>query len=157
MPSLVNKTEEVASKELTDAGLKVEVVYEEDTTKTNGVVLKQSVDVGKVVDEGTTVVITVNQIVETKSANIYVNVKSLTGGYTENVNAELSDNDKKVQLKVTSGEDTIFNEKVDKNETKVSTRQATGKGIITVKVFIDDVRVAEKQIDLNTTTEYTFD
>ena len=157
VPSLVNKTEEVASKELTDAGLKVEVVYEEDTTKTNGVVLKQSVDVGKVVDEGTTVVITVNQIVETKSANIYVNVKSLTGGYTENVNAELSDNDKKVQLKVTSGEDTIFNEKVDKNETKVSTRQATGKGIITVKVFIDDVRVAEKQIDLNTTTEYTFD
>lgn len=157
VPSLVNKTEEAASKELTDAGLKVEVVYEEDTTKTNGVVLKQSVDVGKVVDEGTTVVITVNQIVETKSANIYVNVKSLTGGYTENVNAELSDNDKKVQLKVTSGEDTIFNEKVDKNETKVSTRQATGKGIITVKVFVDDVRVAEKQIDLNTTTEYTFD
>ena len=157
VPSLVNKTQEVASKELTDAGLKVEVVYEEDTTKTNGVVLKQSVDVGKVVDEGTTVVITVNQIIESKSANIYVNVKSLTGGYTENANAEISDKDKEVMLKVTSGEDTIFNEKVDKNKTKVSTRQATGKGTVTVKVFIDDVKVAEKQIDLNTTTEYTFD
>ncbi len=157
VPSLVNKTEEAASKELTDAGLKVEVVYEEDTAKTNGVVLKQSVDVGKVVDEGTTVVITVNQIIETKSANIYVNVKSLTGGYTENANVEIKDEDKEVQLKVTSGEDTIFNEKVDKNKTKVSTRQATGKGTVTVKVFIDDVRVAEKQIDLNTTTEYTFD
>ena len=133
------------------------MVYEEDTAKTNGVVLKQSVDVGKVVDEGTTVVITVNQIIETKSANIYVNVKSLTGGYTENANVEIKDEDKEVQLKVTSGEDTIFNEKVDKNKTKVSTRQATGKGTVTVKVFIDDVRVAEKQIDLNTTTEYTFD
>ena len=157
VPSLVNKTQEVASKELTDAGLKVEIVYEEDTTKTNGIVLKQSVDVGKVVDEGTTVVLTVNQIIETKSANIYVNVKSLTGGYTENLNAEIDDKDKKVQLKVKSGEDTIFDEKVDKNQTKVSTRQATGKGTVTVKVFIDDVRVAEKQIDLNTTTEYTFD
>lgn len=157
VPSLVNKTEEVASKELTDAGLKVEIVYEEDTTKTNGIVLKQSIDVGKVIDEGTTVVLTVNQIIETKSANIYVNVKSLTGGYTENINAEVSDKDKKVELRVTSGEDTIFKEEVDKNSTKVSTRQATGKGTVTVKVFIDEVKVAEKQIDLNTTTEYTFD
>ena len=159
VPSLVNKTEEVASKELTDAGLKVEVVYEEDTTKTNGVVLKQSVDVGKVVDEGTTVVITVNQIVETKSANIYVNVKSLTGGYTENANIELSDEDKKVTLRVEAAGDIIYNKEVDKNSTKINAGEATGKGIITVKVFIDDVRVTggEKQIDLNTTTEYTFD
>ncbi len=159
VPSLVNKTEEVASKELTDAGLKVEVVYEEDTTKTNGVVLKQSVDVGKVVDEGTTVVITVNQIVETKSANIYVNVKSLTGGYTENANVELSDEDKKVTLRVEAAGDIIYNKEVDKNSTKINAGEATGKGIITVKVFIDDVRVTggEKQIDLNTTTEYTFD
>ncbi len=159
VPSLVNKTEEAASKELTDAGLKVEVVYEEDTTKTNGVVLKQSVDVGKVVDEGTTVVITVNQIVETKSANIYVNVKSLTGGYTENANVELSDEDKKVTLRVEAAGDIIYNKEVDKNSTKINAGEATGKGIITVKVFIDDVRVTggEKQIDLNTTTEYTFD
>ena len=159
VPSLVNKTEEAASKELTDAGLKVEVVYEEDTTKTNGVVLKQSVDVGKVVDEGTTVVITVNQIVETKSANIYVNVKSLTGGYTENANIELSDEDKKVTLRVEAAGDIIYNKEVDKNSTKINAGEATGKGIITVKVFIDDVRVTggEKQIDLNTTTEYTFD
>ena len=159
VPSLVNKTEEVASKELTDAGLKVEVIYEEDTTKTNGVVLKQSVDVGKVVDEGTTVVITVNQIVETKSANIYVNVKSLTGGYTENANVELSDEDKKVTLRVEAAGDIIYNKEVDKNSTKINAGEATGKGIITVKVIIDDVRVTggEKQIDLNTTTEYTFD
>ncbi len=138
VPSLVNKTEEVASKELTDAGLKVEVVYEEDTTKTNGVVLKQSVDVGKVVDEGTTVVITVNQIVETKSANIYVNVKSYTGGYTENTNEEINNQNKTVRLKVMAGEETIFNEDVDKNSTKVEVGKAEGKVRTEVKVYIGE-------------------
>ena len=138
VPSLVNKTEEVASKELTDAGLKVEIVYEENTDKTNGIVLKQSVDVGKVVDEGTTVVLTVNQIIETKSANIYVNVKSYTGGYTENANVEVNNQNKKVRLKVTAGEEIIFNEDVDKNSTKVEVGKAEGKVRTEVKVYIGE-------------------
>ena len=41
VPSLVNKTQEAASKELTDNNLKVSVAYEEDTTKENGIVLRQ--------------------------------------------------------------------------------------------------------------------
>ena len=65
--------------------------------------------------------------------------------------------DKKVKLRVEAAGDTIFNSEVDKNKTKVDAGQATGKGIITVKVFIDDVKKYEKQIDLNSAKEYTFE
>ena len=64
VPSVIGKTEENAKSELTSAKLKVQVVYEEDKTQTNGTVLKQSIDVGKVVDADTTVTITVNKISE---------------------------------------------------------------------------------------------
>ena len=84
--SVIGQSEANAKKTLEGLGLKVNVAYEEDSSKDNGVVLKQSLDTGKVVDEGTTITITVNKLAEKKNATIYVNVKSLTGGYTETEN-----------------------------------------------------------------------
>ena len=156
MPSVKDKSESTAKKELEDLKLKVEVVYDEDTTKTNGIVLKQSVDVGKAIDEGSTVVLTVNKITERKSATIYVNLKSLTGGYSETDNT-IEDNKKKVSLEVIAGDDTIYNSTIDKNSTKVNAGKATGKGIVTVKVKIDGVTKDTKDIDLNNKSEYTFE
>lgn len=61
VPYVIGKTQEQATTELTNAKLKVEVVNEEDDTKDKGIVLKQSINVGEVVDEKTIIVITVNK------------------------------------------------------------------------------------------------
>ena len=45
--SVIGKKEDEAKKTLTDLNLKVEVKYEEDNSKEDGIVLKQSVDAGK--------------------------------------------------------------------------------------------------------------
>lgn len=63
---------------MTKDGLEVEVVNEEDTTKENGIVLKQSIEAGKTVDEGTKIIITVNKIAEIKTGKIDINLKSIT-------------------------------------------------------------------------------
>ena len=158
MISVFQKNEEEAKKLLTELGLKVNVAYEEDNSKENGIVLKQNIDAGKKIDEGTTVTITVNKKAEKKSATISVNVKSITGGYKEDADTEIVDKDKKVKVKVTVNGEAICNESVDKNNTKFTlSNKATGTGIVTVKVFINDVKEGEKEIDLSKTSNYTFD
>lgn len=81
--NVVGKTESVAKKALEDSKLKVEIVYEENTSNANGIVLKQSIEEGKTVDAGTSIVLTVNKLSETKTANISIDVKSITGGYKQ--------------------------------------------------------------------------
>lgn len=60
--NVVGKTEAEARKLL--AGLNIQVVYESDETKANGVVLKQSISAGKTLKKGDTIKITVNKIEE---------------------------------------------------------------------------------------------
>src|SRR5699024_10241592 len=47
MTSVIGKKEDDAKKELEELGLKVNIVNEENTSKDNGIVLKQSIDTGK--------------------------------------------------------------------------------------------------------------
>lgn len=151
VPSLVNKTQEAASKELTDNNLKVAVAYEEDTTKENGIVLKQSIDTGKVVDEGTTVTITVNKIAEIKKGTVNINLKSLLN-YTKPTNTNQTETEvPKVEVMVKVGEDTVYKEKQAKDTTKI-TVPVSGKGVITVKVYVDDVLKTTQNLDLNSKT-----
>ncbi|MCI8471042.1 MAG: Stk1 family PASTA domain-containing Ser/Thr kinase [Clostridia bacterium] len=154
--SVIGQDEATAKKTLEDLGLKVNVTYEENNSKDNGVVLKQNVEGGKTVDEGTTVTITVNKLAEKKNATVYVNVKSITGGYSESEDNTIK---KKVKLRVEANGETIFNQEVDKNNTQVNTGngKVVATGNVTVKVFIDDVKEREKDIDVRTTTSYTFD
>ena len=152
VPSLVNKTQEDASKELTDSGLKVALAYEEDTTKSNGLVLKQSVDAGKVVDEGTTVTITINKITEIKNGTVNINLKSLLNYTKPATNANTEEKEEpKVEVKVTVGDDTVYKEEHAKDTTKI-TVPVSGKGVITVKVYVDDVLKTTKTLDLNSAT-----
>ena len=60
--SVTGQNEANAKTTLTGLGLKVNVAYEEDTSKVDGIVLKQSLEGGKTVDEGTTITITVNTL-----------------------------------------------------------------------------------------------
>ena len=143
MIDVTGKTEADAKKALEDIGLVVNIGYSEDSSKDNGIVLKQAVEVGKVIDEGTTVTITVNKLAEIKTVPIKVNVKSLLdGNITETVkdeNGEEIQQVKDVQLKVMVGNDTIYSQTVKASETALSVGNAKGTGTTTVKVYIDGV------------------
>lgn len=157
--SVIGQSEANAKTTLTGLGLKVNVAYEEDTSKANGIVLKQSIEGGKTVDEGTTITITVNKIAEMKEVSVTVNVKSLLGGniYEETSNTTNSSGDKKVKkvnLKVVVGNDTIYSGKVSASETSI---KATTKGTGTkeIKVYIDDVLKNQGQIKYGEMATYT--
>lgn len=143
MIDVTGKTEADAKKALEDMGLVVNIGYSEDSSKDNGIVLKQTVEVGSVIDEGTTVTITVNKLAEVKTVPITVNVKSLLdGNVTETIEDEKGDKIqqvKDVQLKVMVGNDVIYSQKVKASETAISVGNAKGTGTTMVKVYIDGV------------------
>lgn len=157
--SVIGQNEANAKTTLTGLGLKVNVAYEEDTSKADGIVLKQSLEGGKTVNEGTTITITVNKIAEMKEVSVTVNVKSLLGGniYEETSNTTNSSGDKKVKkvnVKVVVGNDTIYSGKVSASETSI---KATTKGTGTkeIKVYIDDVLKNQGQIKYGEMATYT--
>ena len=161
VPGVVGKSQDEAKKTLQDLGFVVTVTTAEDSSKDNGVVLKQSLEEGKSVEKGSAIAITVNKLAEKKSATIYVNVKSITGGYsTEKNNEDSTDLIKKtVKLRVEANGETIFNQEVDKNNANINTGdgKVIGTGSVTIKVFIDDVKEKEKDIDVREISSYTFD
>ena len=143
MIDVTGRTEADAKSALEALGLVVNIGYSEDTSKDNGVVLRQNVDVGNVIDEGTTVTITVNKLAEIKTVPITVNVKSLLDGdITETVTDENGDEIQQVKtvaLRVVVGEDTIYSQNVKASETAISVGNAKGTGTTTVRVYIDGV------------------
>ena len=161
VPGVVGKSQDEAKKALQDLGFVVTVTTAEDSSKDNGVVLKQSLEEGKSVEKGSAITITVNKLAEKKSATIYVNVKSITGGYSTEKNNEDSTNSikKTVKLRVEANGETIFNQEVDKNNANINTGdgKVIGTGPVTIKVFIDDVKEKEKDIDVREISSYTFD
>ena len=112
--SVIGQDEAAAKKTLTDLGLKVNITYA-DSTSDNGKVAKQSLDAGKVVDEGTTITLTVNKVAESKNVTVNINVKAITGGYTESAN-ETETTSKKVNIKVNNETRTG----IDKNKSDFS-------------------------------------
>lgn len=159
VPYVIGKTEEAARKELTDAKLKVDVVYEEDTTKDTGTVLKQSIEVGKSVDVDTTVTITVNKIAQVKSGTVTVNVKSITNykTQTDEDGNEITPKDVKLKVTVTSQgtTETAYEQNVKPTSEAVAVK-ISGKGTVTIKVYIDGVLGGrEYQLNLNNSTTLT--
>lgn len=148
--SVMYKDEESAKQILTGLGLSVDVEYGEDKTRGNGVVLKQSIDSGKTVDEGTKITITVNKLAETKTGTVTINVKSLKG-YTESKTTdedgkETTTKPKDVELVVKVDDEQV--EKVTVKENTVSKNvSVSGKGTITIKVYIDGS--LKKTVDMN--------
>ena len=157
VPSVTGKTENEARTTLESAKLKVTVNYEEDSSKTEGIVLKQNVESGKKVDEGTTVTITVNKA-ESKSGTVTVNVKSITGGY-DSSDTDLTDTDKKAKIDIkVDGTSVYAQSNVDKNSTAIST-SFSGKGKVQIVVNIQDGNGASytrtTELDLSKQTTYT--
>ena len=119
--NVVGQTESNARTTLEGQGLKVTVNYVDATTD-DGKVTKQSISAGTTVDEGTTVTLTVNKVAQTKSVSIIINLKQITGGYTEDEDEE-STVSKTVNISV-NGETRTG---VDKNETAYSSISLSGK------------------------------
>ncbi len=154
--SVIGQTEENAKKTLTGLGLKVNVSYDEDTSKDNGIVLKQSVDSGKTVDEGTTVTITVNRVVESKNATVSMNLKNITGGYKED--DENIAKTVKIEIRV-NNEVKYTDSNIDKNTTKSA--QISGKGTVDILVTITDSNGeswtrSQSGVNLNNTSNISF-
>ena len=155
--SVMYQDEETAKDTLTKLGLNVTVEYNEDKTRGNGVVLKQSIASGETVDEGTTITITVNKLAELKTGTITIDIKQLTG-YVEKTTTtdedgkkvEKENKPKDVTLRVTVDDEQVENSKVKENETN---KQITvsGKGTITIKVYIDGTLKSTKDMDLTKT------
>lgn len=154
--SVIGQTEATAKTTLNKLGLKVNVSYEEDSSKDNGVVLKQSIESGKVVDEGTSITITVNKVAETKTANVSINIKNITGGYT----TDNEDAVKTVKIELKVDNNVVYTDSnVDKNTTNKAT-QISGKGNVTVYLTITDTEggnwTRTQTVNLNNTTNINF-
>ena len=152
---VIGKTEKDAKELLTKDGLEVEVVNEEDTTKENGIVLKQSIEAGKTVDEGTKIIITVNKIAEIKTGKIDINLKSITGGIKLDAEGNEINPEATVTVKVTSAgkEETVYNEK-HRKDTSTIIFDVKGVGTITIKVYVDDVLKRQTQMNLNSSDTF---
>ena len=162
MEHVIGQKEADAEKTLTDLGFKVKIVYEEDMSKTDGEVLKQSIDVGTTVDDGTEVTLTVNKIEAIKEGTVNINLKSIMGitDTTEPVANEVNANEviteeptevlARLRVTVTSEgqEETVFDEERNVEETNISMK-VSGRGTITVKVFVNEVRRDQATLDLN--------
>ena len=159
--SVLYKDEEIAKNTLSDLGLDVVVEYDEDATRGNGVVLKQSIASGKTVDEGTKITITVNKIVETKSGKLYINIKELTG-YKDKITekdedgkeVEKPNKPKDVTLKVTVNNKQVASRTVKENSTKEEV-SINGKGTVTVEIWINENLMMTINMNLNEVTEKT--
>lgn len=154
VPYLTGKTEAEAKKLLTDNKLKVkEVIYQEDKTKDDGIVLKQDKEAGTTVDAETGITITVNKIEKMKTGKVIVNVKSVTG-YKEPEGNTVGSTNKRAKVKIVVGDDVIYNDTVNKTETNLS-KEFQGIGTVTVKVYIDDILEKTVQLNLNEKTSVT--
>ena len=146
MPYVIGDTEAEAKKKLTD--LTVIVAYEEDMSKADGKVLKQSIEAGTTVEEKTKVTITVNRIEEIKTGMVRINVQSLLGDKAVIKKDEAGNEiNPTVKVKVTVDGDNQYEEEKRKDETSLVV-EVHGKHTVTIKVWIGDQMYGMKQLTL---------
>ena len=152
--SVVGKNKEEAMTELTGLGLEVNVVEEENTSKSDGIILKQSIDVGTSVDEGTAITITVNKIEQNKQGTINVDVKSLAEKYVSDDSENEENTTTTVSIKVMVGADTIYDKSVSK-DTENLNLTFEGKGNVSIKVYINGIVANGKSYTMDLNSENT--
>ena len=170
VPDVIGNSEADAKKSLEALGFVVATTTAEDSSKATGVVLKQSIDSGKSVEKGTSITITVNSYEESKSMTVNMNIKSITGGYTEQQpNTENTENStpssttttpKTVSITLKAGNTTVYSDSgVDKNTTNKSTT-INGKGSENLTLTITDSNggswTRTKTVNFNNDTSVSF-
>lgn len=137
MVSVIDKDEEEAKNALKAIGItNITIAYEEDSSKGTGKVIKQSIEEGSTVEKESSITITVNTYRESKTVSLVINVKSLTGGYTETTTTNSTN--------TTNATNTSGN-------TATSTSATEVKKTVDVSVSVDGTVVETRQsIDKNT-------
>lgn len=179
VPNIIGKSEDEAKQALEEEGFVVVTASAEDSSKANGVVLKQSIDSGKSVEKGSSVTITINSFEESKVLNVNINIKSITGGYTEEksknesaTNTENTTNTttnveekekiaKTVSITLKSGNTVVYSDSgVDKNITSKTT-SISGKGSTDLTLTITDSNSGSwtrtKTVNFNNETSISFE
>ena len=161
VPSVLNKTEAEATNMLKALNLVVSVEYEENASKSDGVVTAQNVNANKVIKEGETVTITVNKQPKRAKVTINVNLKSLTG-YTEPkpetvpgvdeygnaIQTTTTPEIEKATVTIEVGDDTILNSSYPMTKTDIS-QEWTSSGVKNVKVKINGVTRYTNTVDFS--------
>ena len=139
--SVLQYDQETAKRELEALGLAVKLEYAEDKEKSNGIVLKQSIDSGETVDEGTTITLTINKFAEEKECEVKINVAKLTG-YTPKVETTTKETNKDEE-KDTSKEketekesDKDINKETEPKDTQTQVKVEPEK--VTVAIYVND-------------------
>ena len=164
VPNVLGKTEAEAKRLLTDAKLKVEVLYEENKSNETGKVLKQSIESGKTVDVETTVVITVNKIIEEKTATITVDLKAITGGYKDkdesSTNTTSAQEVAKTATIIIKVNGTVKRQESNVDKNRTIKEDIRGTGSVQIEVEITDPKggkwIKTHTLDLTKETAYTF-
>ena len=163
--SVLYKDEATAKQTLEGLGLVVEVEYDKDEERGNGVVLKQSIQSGETVDKGSTVTITVNKLAETKTGTVIIDVLSFTEYKDkitvtekdeetgEEVEVEKENTPEDVEVKIVV-DDKPKTQKVKENVTDAKF-EITGKGRVTIEVWIDGEWKKDVDMDFESTQEIT--
>ncbi len=168
VPSVINKTQDQASQELSALGLVVSVSTEENASKSDGVVTSQSVTAGKTVKEGTQVAIVVNKQPTRSTLTINVNLQSVTGYVkpqptVQNVTTNTVDENgetistttqvtvpaaevENATVEIIVGDDTILKDSYPMTKTDISTSW-TSSGVKDVKLKINGVTKYSQSID----------
>jgi len=150
VPSVLGNPEEVAKQTLSGLELKVSVVYEENPSKSDGLVTEQSVNAGTVVKEGDTITITVNKQPLKSNLTINVNLSAIKGSVAtpdpEDENT-VTPPIEKATVKIEVGSDTILNESRD--ITSTVTKTWSSSGVQTVKVTVDGVTQYNQAVDFS--------
>ena len=170
VPNVINKTQEAATKELSDLGLEVSVSTEENASKSDGVVTSQSIQAGKTIKEGTKISIVVNKQPTRSTLVVNVNLQSLTGYVkpqpnVQNVTSETVDENGNTVVTTTQmtvpageienatvvievGDDTILSETYPKTKTDINCSW-TSSGVKNVKVKVDGVTKFSQSVDFS--------
>ena len=158
MVSVIDKDEQEAKDALKAIGItNIKIAYEENSSKTPGKVIKQSIEGGSSVEKDSTITITVNSYVESKTVSVVINVKELTGGYTESKKTDNTNNTEEttvskttdISITSTDGIVNVTRTGVDKNKTDF-TVNVTGSGNKTLNVKVGN---STSQVPVNFATD----
>lgn len=148
VPSVVNKSEQDAKSTLSALGLTVDVTYEENTNKSDGIVISQSVNPNKTIKEGSTITLSVNKLPKKSNVSIRVNVNrfisakqsSGTSSSGENVTTTAP---KTVHVKINVGDETIYDSSTSSDVVKTY----SSTGIKEAKIWIDNNLEHQESVD----------
>ena len=157
MPSVINESEASAVDTLKKLNLNVNVTYEENLSKSDGVVISQSVQNGKIIKEGETVSIVVNKQPVKSTVTINVNLKSLMN-YAEPAKPDTTDTNsttpptttevEKATVVIEVGDDIILSESYPLTKTDI-TKTWTASGVSELKVKVNGVTEFTQRVDFN--------